>query len=246
VVGLDTAQKEAVKNVPAVGKAALEELFTGLARTVKTGEFDIVGAVRGPDKGGWYTIVGAVAFDDPSKLEKEFKAFVQKDAPQDVVDAIKWDAAKAGNVSIHTWKLTPGGFIDPAKVFGGADCSVAFAFAPRGVFAAMGPDAINTLKDALAVKPAPSPVLDILINPLRTTKLIQKIMGPDDPDITGVANVLGTDDKLISVMSATLVGGKELRAAFSINLKVLPRAAMYSKLQRAGAEKDVRGPVDKK
>ena len=238
VVGLETAQKEALKNVPVVGKAALTELFQGLARTVKTGEFDIVGSVRGPDKAGWYTVVGAIAFDDPSKLEKEFRAFVQKDAPQDVVDEIKWDAAKAGNVSIHTWKQTPGGFIDPTKVFGGADCSVAFAFAPHGIFAAMGPDAVATLKDALAVKPAPATVLDILINPLRTTKLIRKIMGEDDPDITNVENVLGKEDKLVSVMSATLEGGKELKMAFSLNLKVLPRAAMFTYLQRSGgAEK---------
>ena len=91
-------------------------------------------------------------------MEKEFKTFVAKDAPQDIVDAIKWDAAKAGTVSIHTWKVPVGGFIDVSKVFGGENCLVAFAFAPHGVFAAIGPDAVGTIKDALAVKPAPAPV----------------------------------------------------------------------------------------
>jgi hypothetical protein len=82
-------------------------------------------------------------------------------------------------------------------------------------------------------------VFDLLINPLRTTKLIRKVMGDEDPDITAVENVLGKEDKLISVMAATLEGGKELKAAFSINLKVLPRAAMYALLQReASGERD--------
>ena len=152
---------------------------------------------------------------------------------------IKWDVAKAGKVSIHAMKFTPGGFIDVTKVFGGENCSLAFAFAPHGVFAAMGPDAIDTLKDALSVKPAPAPVFDLLLNPLRTTQLIRKIMGDDDPDITNVENVLGKEDKIISVMSATLEGGKELRAAFTINLKVLPRAAAYTYFQRAAKTKPI-------
>ena len=115
-----------------------------------------------------------------------------------------------GTVSIHTLKLTPGGFIDPSKVFGGEKCTIAFAFAPKGVFLAMSPDAIGTLKEAIAVKPAPAAVLDVVLNPARTTKFIQKIMGPEDQDIADVEIVLGKDDKLASILSATLEGGKEL------------------------------------
>ena len=104
----------------------------------------------------------AIAFEDPSKLEKELRTYVEKTAPQDLVDAIKWDVAKAGTVNIHTWKMTPGGFLDVTKIFGGDDCKIAFAFAPHGVFGAIGPDAVATLKDALAVKPTAAPVLNWL------------------------------------------------------------------------------------
>src|SRR5262249_15435834 len=154
VAGLDAGRKEALKNTPDVGKAAIEELFKGLMRTVKTGEFDAAGAVRGPDKNGWDTAVGAVALEEPAALGKGLKTYIEKDAPKDIVDAIKWNAAKAGDINIHTWKLTPGGFIDFTKVFGGDDCLIAFAFAPHGIFGAIGTDPIATLKDALAVKPA--------------------------------------------------------------------------------------------
>ena len=40
--------------------------------------------------------------------------------------------------------------------------------------------------------------------------------------------VLGKEDKLASILSVTLEGGKELRAAITINLRVLPRAALNS------------------
>jgi hypothetical protein len=233
-VGLEEGRKESLKRVQNHEKPPLDELFKGLARTVKTGEFDIAGAVRGPNNAGWFTAVGAVAFEDPSKLEKEFKTYIEKNAPQDVVDAIKWNAAKAGTVEIHTWKLTPGGFLDFTKVFGGNDCSVAFAFAPHGLFAAIGPDAVATLKDALGVKPAPSPVLDVVLNPARATKIMQKIIGPNDPDSVDVENVLGKEDKLQSIMSLTLEGGKELKATFTINLKVIPRAMLYNTIKRVG------------
>lgn len=234
-VGIDAAGKEALKNTPEAAKAATEELFKGLARTVKTGEFDMVAALRGPNNAGWFTAVGAVAFEDTSKLEKEFKTYIEKSAPQDVVDAIKWNAAKVGTVSVHTWKLTPGGFLDFTKVFGGEDCLIAFAFAPHGVFGAIGPDPVATLKDALAVKPAPSPVLDVALNPARATKTFQKIIGPDDPDNVDIENVLGKEDKLRSIMSLTIEGGQELKATFTINLKVIPRTMLYSTIKRVGS-----------
>ena len=235
VLGLEAAEKEA-QNSNDPGKAAGEELFRSLARTARVGELDLALAVRGPDKDGWFTVLGALACDDTKALEKAYRDFIDKN-PEKAGGETRWDVAKGGNVSIHTLKLTPGGFLDPSKVLGGENCMIAFAFAPKGVFVAMGPDAVGTLKEALAVKPAPAPALEILLNPVRTTQLIQKIMGPDDPDISDVELVLGNENKLRSILSATLEGGKELRAAITINLKVLPRAALHGAIKRAAEEK---------
>jgi hypothetical protein len=242
-VGLDAMHKEFAKNAPEVGKAALEELFKGLIRTAKTGEFDIAMGVRGPDKDGWFTMVGAVAFEDPAALETEFKKFVLKQAPQDVVDAIKWDAAKAGNVSIHTWTMKPGGFSDPSKVFGGDNCIVSFAFAPHGIFAAMGPDSVSTIKDAIAVKPVGSPDLDVVLNPARMRKFIHKI-APDDRETPMIEDLFGKEDKLGSVASVTVEGGKELKLRFTMDLRVLPRMVLMAFMGRPAFE-DVPVPEKK-
>ena len=200
----------------------MDELFKGLIRTVKTGETDIVAGVRGPDKDGEFTFVAAVAFEDPAAFEKEFKTFFEKDSPQDVQDRMKWDAAKVGAVNIHTYRLpNGGGFLDPSKVFGGAKCTLAFAFAPKGVFLVLGPDPVPVMKDALAVKPADAPVLDVVLNPARVGKLVEK-GGGKAPD---VERALGKEDKLVSATSLRVTGGKELTVRYALNLRLLPRAA---------------------
>jgi hypothetical protein len=235
VAGLEAGQKDVLKDARDVAKPTAEELFKGLIRTVKTGEFDIVGAVRGPDKNGSFTAVGAIAFEDPSAFEKAFKTFAQKDAPPEIIVDIKWDADKAGNVSIHTWKLpAQGGFIfgDITKVFGGDDCSLAFAFASQGVFLVLGPDAVGTMKEALAVKPAASPVLEVLLNPAKIGKFVQKVDLNDPEALTEVERRFGIEDKLLSAMSATLEGGQELKAKVVVNLRLLPRAMFLDEIER--------------
>jgi hypothetical protein len=231
--GLEAGRKEALKNtVRDIAKPSIEELFKGLIRTVKTGQFDIAGAVRGPDANGWYTAVGAVAFEDPSALEKEFRKFFEKDAPAELQANLKWDAAKVGTISIHQLKIPPAepGFFFPdfTKAFGGDDCTAAFACAPHGIFAAIGPDAVGTLKEALALKPADSPVLDVVLNPARLAKLAGKF----EPNaVLEVERALGTEDKLLSAFAMTVTGGKELKATVTLNLRLLPRAILSTVLE---------------
>jgi hypothetical protein len=234
--GLDEGARQANQNAPPLGKPILDALFKGLTRTVKTGEFDIAGAIRGPDANGWYTAVGAVAFEDPADLEKALRKFVEAEAPPDFQAKVKWEAAKVGEVAIHTWKPGAGGFLDITKVFGGEDCTVAVACAPHGIYVAIGPDAVKTLEGALSVKPVAAPVLDVVVNPARMVKFIHKRNGPNDPQNLILENALGADDKLRSVFSVTLEGGKELKAACTMDMRVIPRAMFYERIQRQTSE----------
>jgi hypothetical protein len=216
----------------------VEEIFKGLIRTVKTGQFDIVGGVRGPDKNGWYTAVGALAFEDTANLEKEFKTLIEKQAPADEQEKFKWDVAKVGKVSIHTWKLKEIFlFPDFSKAFGGDDCTVAFAFAPHGIFVVVGPDSVSTMKDALAVKSIESPILDIVVNPARVGKFFLKA-NPDNQSNARMEAILGKEDKLISSMSMTLEGGKELKATFKIDVRLFPRSIFMRDIERATKDQE--------
>lgn len=211
VIGLEAGQKQAQDNAPPQFKAAIDEAFKGLVRTVKDGEFDFAMSLRGPDKDGLYTVVGAVAFEDPSALEKELRALFKTEVPPMIKGVFNLDVATVGKTSIHQAKI--GGVLPPEvqKVFG-EEASVTFAFAPNGIFVAFGPDAINTMKTALTVKKAPSPVLETLSNPMQIRKFAAAL-GKEFPD------GIGTHDKLMSSFAISIEGGKELRLKFFTNLK---------------------------
>ena len=117
-------------------------------------------------------------------------------------------------------------------MFGGENTKVAFAFAPHGVFGAVGPDPVATLKDALAVKPAPAPVLDVTLNPARMRQLVRKI-APNERDTPQIEAMLGKEDRLAPVAAVTVEGGKELTARFTLDLRVLPRLVLQEDIERA-------------
>ena len=223
----DEQQKDLLNMLPEAAKATVEELMKGQVRTMKSGEFDFAMAVRGPDKNGHYTAVGAMSFEDPSALEKAFKKFMETDGPAENVGTFKWDADKAGKVSIHTFKLNGANLPPPVKVFG-EETTLAFAFAPKGIYVAFGPDPIATIKDALNAKPAESAALDVVINPSRLGKLVEKFGG----NPLEIERAIGKEDKLLSAGSLRVISGKELTVRLAVNLKLGPRAIYESTIRR--------------
>ena len=211
VIGLEAGQKQAGENAPPQFKAAIDEAFKGLIRTVKDGEFDLAVTLRGPDKNGLYTVVGAVAFEDPSALEKELRTLFKTELPPMFKGFFNLDVAQVGKTSIHQAKI--GGLLPPEvqKVFGD-EASVTFAFAPNGIFVAFGPDAIDTMKTALTAKKGPSPVFETLVNAKQVRKFIGAL-GQELPE------GIGTQDKLLSSFAISIEGGKELRLKFVTNIK---------------------------
>jgi hypothetical protein len=212
VIGLEAGQKAVAENAPPPFQKLVDETFKGLVRTVKEGECDFAVSFRGPDKDGLYTVVGAVAFDDPSEVEKELRALYKKELPPMYRGFFNLDVAKVGNTSIHQAKI--GGLLPPEvqKVFGD-EASVTIAFAPNGIFVAFGPDAVNTMKTALEVTKAPAAPFELMVNPKKLSTLL-KSFGQDVPE------GLDAKNELLPVVALTLEGGKELRLRLGTNLKL--------------------------
>ena len=84
----------------------------------------------------------------------------------------------------------------------------------------IGTDPIPEMKTALAVKPVDSPVLDIVVNPSRLAKMVERSGGM----ALGVERRFGREDKLLSATSLHISGGKELTVRYAINLRLIPRA----------------------
>ncbi|MCE9562778.1 MAG: hypothetical protein K8U57_12095 [Planctomycetes bacterium] len=236
VIGLEAGQKQLNEMAPPAFKGLIDETFKGLVRTVNDGEFDVALSLRGPDKNGLYTVVGAVAFEDPSGVEKELRVLYKNELDPKFKAFFNLDIAQVGKTNIHQAKIGP--LLPPEiqKVFGD-EASFTFAFAPKGIFVAFGPDAVNVLKTALEVKKAPSPAFEISLNPSRLAKLIAAA-GKEVP--AG----FGSQDKLIPVVVLTLDGGKELRLRLGTNLKWLE--GLGTSLLDAGVGGDAKPPASVK
>ncbi|MBX9624145.1 MAG: hypothetical protein K2X82_10085 [Gemmataceae bacterium] len=219
VIGLEALKKQAA-NIPVPqARPFLEELADGAIRTAKAGDADVAGVMRGPNKDGAYTAVGAAVFADPSGVEKALKKLIQAEAPADFNDLIKWDAEKVGDVSIHVfdlhrWNEEPAR--EMRKLFGD-ECVVAVAFAPTMVVGAAGPDAVAAVKGVLALKPAEAPVLDVVVNPAKVARMIGAV---DEREAGDAARVLGQEDKPVSAASLAVTGGAELKVTLGLNLKL--------------------------
>lgn len=211
--------KMAANDAPAPIKPVLDELFKGLARTAKAGDADVAAVMRGPAKDGTFTAVGAVTFDDPSGVEKELKKVINDMAPPDFKEALKWDAEKMGGVSIHTIDLSksPGG--REMKALFGNNAMVAFAFAPKAAYGAIGPgdEAVKAVKAAMALKPADAPALGVMLNPDRLVKMV----GTMEPQgATFARSMFGKGDKLGRIVLVDSTGGKELTVKVGLNLRL--------------------------
>ena len=160
--GVAQGWKQVEGQVPPQYKDVAAEVAAGLGRTVKSGEFDLGAALTGPDKDGLYTVTAAVSYFRTAKLEAAVKK-LHADAPEEVQNQIKLDAAKFEGVNIH--RAPVGLFLPPeAKKVFGDKASVAVAFAPGGVFLTFGPDSIGAMKAALAAKPGPAKAFDVVVN----------------------------------------------------------------------------------
>jgi hypothetical protein len=216
-----------------------DEVRSGLVRTAKSGDFHAAGALNGPDADGFYTAAVAVSYEDAPKLEKVLRDLL-KEAPEHVRGMVKLDVAKAGDVSIHRIEV-PNLPPEARKVFG-EKASAALAFAPKGVYVTFGPSAVEAMKAALAAKPAEAKALDLVLNPAR----VQKLAAAIDPQAGQmVGQVLGTDDVRLSVLSASVEGGDELRLRAAMSLKVIPRALGYWVYSARAAEPPPPAPVKK-
>lgn len=200
---------EAGKDLGEQFKPLVEELRKGAARTLKSGEVDFGAALTGPDKAGHYTAVMALSFDDPSAIEKALKD-AAKALPEPFKDAIKFDAAKAGTLSVHTAMV--GSLLPPeAQKLFGEKATAYLVFAPKAVYVAFGPDGMAELNRALALKPGPARAFDMQINPKKIAALL-KATGSEGEN--PIVQLLGDSDKLIAYQYAEVHGGESLRVRF--------------------------------
>jgi hypothetical protein len=217
--------KEELKtgDLPDTFKPVVEELANGLIANVRKGIGDSVAALMGPDKTGKFTLLAAATYPDPSRLEKAIRTAAK---PADLAKHFTFDVEKVDGISIHKVPFSrvlrdDKGAFD--KAFGESPPSYV-AFAKDAIYLTHGPNALEAIKAALAVKPGPAPVLELTGNTARFHKLVETQAGAKEA--ATFAKFLGTEDKAASMLRVTVEGGEKLTVKAALNLRYLPRIAL--------------------
>ena len=216
--------------IPQNYHAIIDEVAKSLIGSVKKGQLDGAVALAGPAKDGKFTILGGFSLDNAPAVEKAARELVKG---RDFAKVVQLDVEKAGTVNIHKVDLMTlfpeGDRRQFAKVFG-ENAPGYVAFAADAVFAAVGPEALDRIKTALAAKPGPGPYLDILGNMKRLHAMIVAIEGERDADM--FAKMVGTDDKLASMVRISAEGGQKLSVKLVIS-RYLPKMMMVGRAAEA-------------
>jgi hypothetical protein len=201
---VDAAFKKAVEDEKDKGKRALGEKFLKLiGPTIKSGEVDVGGSLRGPNANGLFVGVLALKVKDGMALEQAIRDLYKEASAEDKKD-VELDFDKSKSVNIH--RVKPGkDYSDDAKKALGEN-PVYFALRDDAFFLSVGEGGLAALKDAIAAEPKAGKTMQFEASMGRLTKL----MGKDEEEGIKAAKKAFAKAKNGDRLTITLEGGKSL------------------------------------
>lgn len=203
----------------------VEPIAKAMGPTLRSGTLDAGMQLVGPGKGGRYTYLAAIRIQDGAKVEEAIKATLKK-LPEKDRAGVTVDVGKESGVSIHAVKQK-GVDEKTKKMFGEGPMYVAL----RGDAAvvAMGEEALEKLKSALASKPARTGVF-LLEGSLERLAGLMAIVSPEmkaAPEAAKEAFKGGGGRVRLAV-----TGGERLTARLSVQTAVLTYAGLLDKARK--------------
>jgi hypothetical protein len=214
------------QDLPEAFRPLVEELGKSIQASVKKGDLDGAIALTGPDKGGKFTLVGAISLTDTTAIDKAVR---QAAKSADLGKQFELDAAKVGEVTIHKVPLARAAHENMLRGLNritGEEPPSYIALAKDAVFVSYGPESLAAIKAAIEAKPGPAPVLELTGNMNRLHKLVALLAG--DVGADQFAKALGTDDKPVNMLRITVEGGQTFKAKVTMNLRHIPKFFIIS------------------
>lgn len=205
---LKAVQKQG--KIPAEIQTKAEPLVNALLPTVKAGELDLGFTMVGPDKNDHYTLVAGLKLVDGKKVEQAIKDIAKKELPPEVSGLIEFDAEKlAGGASLHVAKIADQIDEKGQKVLGKSDLYAAFR--DDLLVLAIGPNAKDAIKRAIASQPADVGVLNVQVALSR----IVPIMGDNAQELAAAKaaaeKVFGKGAAQADTIRFSIEGGDSLK-----------------------------------
>jgi hypothetical protein len=226
---LELVKKEG--KIPGDLQTKAEPLVKALLPTVKAGELDLGLAMIGPDKDDHYTVVGGLKLVDGKKLEAAIKDSVKKDLPPEFSGLVQFDTEKlAGGASLHTVKIADQIDEKGQKVLGKSDLYLAFR--DDLLVLAIGPNAKDALKRAIASQPADVGVLNVQVSLSR----IVPIMGDNAEELAAAKaaaeKVFGKGGSQADSIRFSIEGGDSLKVKAAAKGKAIRFLAEVGSAQK--------------
>jgi hypothetical protein len=224
---IEFGESDLAKNPPPPEVEGLvKAVLKSLKANVESGNMDLAVAIRGPNKDGFYNVVGAVHCKEGAQLEKAIKEGVK--GLGQAAGYFKFDAAKVSGLSVHEIDLTSEAQDIAKAVFGNGNKGY-FAFGKDALYAAYGPDAMTLIKEAIEAKPGPAAVFDSSSDPKKATELMKKIIPPDNPNVARQVRWLGlgaSEAGALGGLKVTVDGGDKLKIRATVNTGMLIRMGL--------------------
>jgi hypothetical protein len=223
---VDEAVKQGLAHHDEGARALLAPVAEALKPTMKEGVFDVGLSLRGPNKGGKYTVVGCYRLQAGEGVEKAVKKLVGQ-LPEEARKPFTFDVDKAGGVAIHRVeqeKLKAAA----ADMLGGGP--LYFAVRKDAVLFTLGEGALATLKEGLAAEPKAGKLLQVDLSLGRIAGLM-KAQDKSAPEIAKkVFTEAGSDRVRLS-----LAAGRRLELKLSVKTQALAFAAALDKARKEKA-----------
>lgn len=188
--------------------------LTSLKKTLDSGEMDLALAMRGPDKEGFYSAVGAIHCQGTAELEKAARA-AMKLIPQEEQKYFKLDASKIGDLSVHEIDLNAEAEDIAKKIFGKGNKAY-IAFGKSAIYASYGPDGMKLLKEAIEAKRGPAASFDSVADGKKSKDLMQRLIADKNPNAKQMM-AMGAWESAFTGMRVTVTGGDKLRVRVGYN-----------------------------
>jgi hypothetical protein len=222
LAAIDDDRQKAVTDAKDQSKrAALNAFFDALLPTVRAGELDWTFRMQGPGRGGLYTVVGGLKLKNGARLERVLLDAAKVDPPP---AELRLGVEKMGSVGIHL--LEPKLNEDARRALG--DGPAYFAFRDDAMLIAAGANALDAIKDALAVAPVMGKVLDAQIAVSRLAPLAKNEQAGE------IARRVFGDDRDGDRIRVTMEGGKAMTLQLAMKTKLIDYFSRIIQAANAG------------
>jgi hypothetical protein len=220
---VDEGFEKLLEKVDPGAREVLTPLAEALKPTAKEGTLGLGVSMRGPAKDGKYTLVGSLGLTDGESIEKAIKKVVDK-LPEEAKKPIKLDADKAEGVNIH--RITPEHLDAQVKEVLG-DGPMYFAVRKDTLFVSAGDNALDAIKQTLALKPKAGGPIELELSLSRIAKLMTK-EHPTAPEAAKKAFTEEGSDKV----RLSVTGGSKIEVRLNVKSAVIAFAALLDKAKK--------------